>query len=931
MPPRIPSGAERQASDDTIAHPSGAAPRVSDDSPAPRSWAERAERQASLVSFVFGRWIEEPIGPFYALMIFLLFRHAGQVPDLLVGIRLYSDGSFHGPSEPTQLFVFLVAAAVFASAVWYWAFAANRAEAIIAGGRGELTDTHRSILGSVPYEVAANAAAFIALLSAVLALVSPSLQDDLGVPSWAEVLLLLALSMVVAEGLARGPSVPVTPPPDKQRHCRVAALAEAAPFTSRRSGYAALVLSIAATVAITALPWLNPMAQLVVVALLVTAMMAIVLALLIAIARQAPFLRRRLSTRTLRLAVPIAILIVVLLLASDADRLLAAVRSTPATGLIAMAASIGPLVWILSLLRDACERSIELIANTPRLIKRKRYVPYLHERSALGDSAHIFRRLGRAAGLAIFAGLLLLAPMHWASPNCDGLSYCEPYALRLLPADEGRKRVMARPHISQALKDWGSAHGLTPADDDPRAYLRQVPVVIVAAEGGASRAAAWLLRVVMALEKASQVADGENLFDKHLFAISAVSGGSMGAVTYLQHAAATPPGTPLSDAPWRELATADFLAPSISRYFVTDWLRRFPLVGHVMGNVRDRNSALEDTFARHWTEAGWRGPDATPQDGGLLALQQSRSGLPHLLLNGVDLASGRRILTSTLSLNATGVPPPGKAGCGRAEQRIVPNSIDFFEEICTDVRPATAVMNSARFPLISPAGRYREVLEVTSDEQHVLERQIIDGGYFENYGIETALELSAAIRTASAPIVGFTPVPVLVIISNDASAVDPELAPAVPVGPKYADLTLTCIGNRRLPPEEIEKAREVFDAAPEGLAPVLGIYRIRATHGFEALLDARTELCRTGIGLDPYADTESGRKLALAERDRLFHFGLPKPGHNEHAAPMNWVLHAGVAAFMDAAVDVELNRSQATELAEILEAGGSPSPLSCRC
>jgi hypothetical protein len=56
-----------------------------------------------------------------------------------------------------------------------------------------------------------------------------------------------------------------------------------------------------------------------------------------------------------------------------------------------------------------------------------------------------------------------------------------------------------------------------------------------------------------------------------------------------------------------------------------------------------------------------------------------------------------------------------------------------------DIRLSTAAHNSARFPIVSPAGEIRNL-------QHQVVDRIVDGGYFENYGALGAMELAQAIR-----------------------------------------------------------------------------------------------------------------------------------------------------------------------------------------
>ncbi|MDT7953794.1 MAG: hypothetical protein RQ966_20020 [Acetobacteraceae bacterium] len=62
------------------------------------------------------------------------------------------------------------------------------------------------------------------------------------------------------------------------------------------------------------------------------------------------------------------------------------------------------------------------------------------------------------------------------------------------------------------------------------------------------------------------------------------------------------------------------------------------------------------------------------------------------------------------------------------------------ELIAYDIPAATAVTNSARFPLISPAGRF---------QTKTGSRQVVDGGYFDNYGVRTTSDLVYAVEHAA--------------------------------------------------------------------------------------------------------------------------------------------------------------------------------------
>ena len=79
-----------------------------------------------------------------------------------------------------------------------------------------------------------------------------------------------------------------------------------------------------------------------------------------------------------------------------------------------------------------------------------------------------------------------------------------------------------------------------------------------------------------------------------------------------------------------------------------------------------------------------------------------------------------------------------------------------------DIRLSTAAHNSARFPIVSPAGEIR-------NRQHQVVDRIVDGGYFENYGALGAMELAQAIRAIEPKLAPF-----VLVISNDPDE-DPDL------------------------------------------------------------------------------------------------------------------------------------------------------------
>lgn len=106
---------------------------------------------------------------------------------------------------------------------------------------------------------------------------------------------------------------------------------------------------------------------------------------------------------------------------------------------------------------------------------------------------------------------------------------------------------------------------------------------------------------------------------------------------------------------------------------------------------------------------------AWPGEGG------RKAALPALFLNGTSVATGKRIVTSNLDV-----------------ARDLTDAFDLFEHWPVRIPLSTAANNSARFPLLAPAGTLKR--EPTEDDPNTIDR-VVDGGYFENFGAATALDI----------------------------------------------------------------------------------------------------------------------------------------------------------------------------------------------
>lgn len=285
-----------------------------------------------------------------------------------------------------------------------------------------------------------------------------------------------------------------------------------------------------------------------------------------------------------------------------------------------------------------------------------------------------------------------------------------------------------------------------------------------------------------------------------IFAISGVSGGSYGAAVVAAALAArarpdSPPPCPKGPQPYWFGGGVTTWADCLEALTGGDYLTAsfFGLTFHdqVQVLLEDRAALLEQAWEARFAdivkaaEAAGGAPQGAPPQGApsqdtapkpspqattppdpaerlaapFLALGAARSParwVPFLVLNGTSVTTGQRIITSDIAplyAPAHRCPSGGKPdGCP-----IFTHAIDFHRllEPGRDVALSTAATNSARFPIISPPG------SILASATNIVDR-IVDGGYFENYGALSALELAKAMVAVEPRLAPF-----VLVISND--------------------------------------------------------------------------------------------------------------------------------------------------------------------
>jgi hypothetical protein len=240
----------------------------------------------------------------------------------------------------------------------------------------------------------------------------------------------------------------------------------------------------------------------------------------------------------------------------------------------------------------------------------------------------------------------------------------------------------------------------------------QSTLIVVAASGGGIQAAAWAAQVLTGLEQ-----DNAGKFGPQIRLISAVSGGSVGVMYFVDAYRNRDDGTldevKLSKVVQRSMRSSiNALAWGL---VYPDFLRTLcPLC---IGSM-DRGQALETAWLQEELPAESDSlSEATLSRWREDALQKRR---PAVIFNTTITDTGQRLLLATSAPNLN-LPESSIIGAGGSRS---------FAELYPkhDLKIVTATRLSATFPYVSPAAR----ADLKGPQYH-----IVDGGYYDNYGISS--------------------------------------------------------------------------------------------------------------------------------------------------------------------------------------------------
>lgn len=268
--------------------------------------------------------------------------------------------------------------------------------------------------------------------------------------------------------------------------------------------------------------------------------------------------------------------------------------------------------------------------------------------------------------------------------------------------------------IGKAFDEWQTALGPDAAS-----------CIIVAAEGGGIRAAMWPAIVLGTLQDRS-IRDPRRQnradFASHVFAISGVSGGSVGAAVFAAVSADYRESGKVREYGAR-ICGQDHLAPTLGGLLYPDALQRFL----PFSIFNDRASYFE----RSWETASILPPNQPAKTTRLaqpfteLWSDAGSSWRPALFLNTTMVENGKRAIVSNLPVRTSGGGQFIDAHDLHAHLRKFGPGAGVWQ----DVTLSTAAHASARFPLVSPPGRLPSGFRV------------VDGGYFENSAATTGLDV----------------------------------------------------------------------------------------------------------------------------------------------------------------------------------------------
>jgi predicted chitinase len=355
--------------------------------------------------------------------------------------------------------------------------------------------------------------------------------------------------------------------------------------------------------------------------------------------------------------------------------------------------------------------------------------------------------------------------------------------------DNHTARSLDKDHQAAApsiLKDAGDVFIDWLKRPDRLAYAKRpetprYPVFIVTAQGGGAYAA-YNAAVFLA-----RMQDLCPAFRHHLFAVSSVSGGSIGAATFAAalnvdkgQTGAAQQGGALESCPQivrfllkeraiqglgkpgiieqrvNDVLEADFLSPLVGATLFPDFTQAFiPYPVPQFDRARAIEYALEAAGRKMLGDGASSAKGQTLLEQDYFAHWDSQKSSPALLLNATDAGSGKRVviapfqLTDSQKFNDELCQLADSTDTSDAEiQDPISAKAEGRPTLTGVALPlSTAAFISARFPWVSPAATVA-INNPCFGNRKIRKVRLVDGGYLDNSGVETALDLIKKIKAS---------------------------------------------------------------------------------------------------------------------------------------------------------------------------------------
>lgn len=322
----------------------------------------------------------------------------------------------------------------------------------------------------------------------------------------------------------------------------------------------------------------------------------------------------------------------------------------------------------------------------------------------------------------------------------SSFNWNDNHRLREVPSSESKSEPF--PTLNSGFGEWIKAR--EDVIEKFGTLGASYPIYIVSAQGGGIFAAYHAALTLSGMQDLCPA------FASHIFAISGVSGGSLGATvfsslvkaeaeanadqsylnqektckTFFSHTSGA--GSSLGPLATKanNLLDNDLLSPLLAAGLFPDFIQRFlPFIPYLSESI-DRARGIEYAF-----EQAWKEPGETLKNS-YYAHWNPIKAAPALVLNTTVVETGDRLVISPFQVNLPNLKDIRTVACKKDKKDI-------------NLPLSTAALLSARFTLVTPVAWFNRCDTLDNKPQKA---RLADGGYFENSGVSTAVDIGSKLE-----------------------------------------------------------------------------------------------------------------------------------------------------------------------------------------